>query len=70
ANTVKVDGYTVVDAAIRYDFGAKSPSLKGLEGTLNVTNLFDNDYYASCSSNIYCQFGNGRQVLAGLRYRW
>jgi iron complex outermembrane receptor protein len=69
-NTVKVDGYTLVDAALRYDFGAKYPKLEGLEGTFNVTNLFDKDYYSSCSSNIYCQFGNGRQMLAGLRYRW
>lgn len=70
ANTIKAAGYTVVDAALRYDFGARSPSLKGLEGTLNVNNLFDKTYYASCSSDIYCQFGNGRQVLAGLQYRW
>lgn len=70
ANTVKADAYTLVDAALRYDFGVKTPSLKGLEGTLNVTNLFDKDYYSSCSSNFYCQFGNGRQVLAGLNYKW
>ncbi|MGU3401163.1 TonB-dependent siderophore receptor [Brucellaceae bacterium D45D] len=70
ANTVKADGYTLVDAALRYDFGAKTPELKGLEATLNVTNLFDKDYYSSCSSNFYCQFGNGRQVLAGLNYKW
>lgn len=70
ANTVRADGYTLVDAALRYDFGARNPNLKGLEGTLNVTNLFDKDYYSSCSSDIYCQYGNGRQVLAGLRYKW
>lgn len=70
ANTFKAGGYTLVDAALRYDFGVVSPRLAGLEGTLDVTNLLDRDYYASCSSDIYCQFGNGRQVLAGLRYRW
>lgn len=70
ANKVKADGYTLVDAALRYDFGVKTPSLKGLEGTLNVTNLFNKDYYSSCSSNFYCQFGSGRQVLAGLNYKW
>ncbi|UDL87007.1 TonB-dependent siderophore receptor [Mesorhizobium sp. PAMC28654] len=70
ANTVKADGYTLVDVAMRYDFGAKNPTLKGLEGTLNVTNLLNKTYYSSCSSNIYCQYGNGRQVLAGLRYKW
>ncbi|CAM5477626.1 Ferrichrome outer membrane transporter/phage receptor [Mycolicibacterium aubagnense] len=70
ANTVKADGYTLVDAALRYDFGAKNPNLKGLQGTLNITNLFNKQYYSSCSSNIYCQYGNGREVLAGLNYKW
>ncbi|EIM76523.1 hydroxamate-type ferrisiderophore receptor [Nitratireductor aquibiodomus RA22] len=70
ANTIKADGYALVDLALRYDFGAKNHALKGLEGTFNVTNLFDKEYYSSCSSNIYCQFGNGRQVQAGLRYKW
>jgi iron complex outermembrane receptor protein len=70
ANTVKADGYTLVDASLRYDFGARFASLKGLEGRLNVNNLFDKTYYSSCSSDYYCQYGNGRQILAGLRYRW
>ena len=67
---MKADGYTLVDAALRYDFGAKNPNLKGLQGTLNITNLFNKQYYSSCSSNIYCQYGNGREVLAGLNYKW
>lgn len=70
ANTVKADGYTLLDAALRYDFGAKNPKLNGLQATLNVTNLLDKDYYSSCSSGYYCQYGNGRTVLAGLRYKW
>nr|WP_284739373.1 TonB-dependent siderophore receptor [Rhizobium sp. CG5] len=70
ANTVKADGYTLLDAALRYDFGARNPSLKGLQATLNVTNLLDKEYYSSCSSEYYCQYGNGRTVLAGLRYKW
>ncbi|MCO5733324.1 TonB-dependent siderophore receptor [Rhizobium sp. SSA_523] len=70
ANTVKADGYTLLDAALRYDFGAKNPSLKGLQATLNVTNLLDKAYYSSCSSDYYCQYGNSRTVLAGLKYKW
>ncbi len=69
-NTVKADGYSLLDAALRYDFGARNPNLKGLEGTLNFTNLLDKTYYSSCSSGFYCQYGNGRQILAGMRYRW
>ncbi|MEJ8476934.1 TonB-dependent siderophore receptor [Roseibium algae] len=70
ANTIKVDGYTLFDAALRYDLGTRVPKLDGLQVTLNVTNLFDTDYYSSCSSNFYCQYGNGRLVLAGLKYKW
>jgi iron complex outermembrane receptor protein len=70
ANTIKSAAYTVVDAALRFDLAALHPTLKGAEATLNVTNLFDKDYYTSCSYNLYCQFGSGRQILAGLRYRW
>ncbi len=69
-NTVKASGYTLLDAALRYDLGVKNPSLKGLQATLNVTNLLDTEYYSSCSSEYYCQYGNGRTVLAGLRYKW
>jgi iron complex outermembrane receptor protein len=39
-------------------------------GQINVSNLFDHEYYTSCSYNIYCQFGNRRQWLAGVRYSW
>ncbi len=70
ANKVQADGYTLLDAAVKYDFGAKNPKLKGLEATLNVTNLLNKEYYSSCSSNYYCQYGNGRTVIAGLRYKW
>jgi iron complex outermembrane receptor protein len=38
--------------------------------TLNATNLFDKTYYTSCTSGFYCQYGNGTEVLAGLRYSW
>jgi iron complex outermembrane receptor protein len=70
ANTLRTPSYPVVDAALRYNLAKLDPQLKGTELTLNVTNLFDKEYYSSCSSDIYCQFGNRRQALAGLRYRW
>ncbi|NTG90674.1 TonB-dependent siderophore receptor [Agrobacterium rhizogenes] len=70
ANKVKAEGYTLLDAALKYDFSVKNQKLKGLEATLNVTNLLNKEYYSSCSSNYYCQYGNGRTVLAGLRYKW
>ncbi|WAC27686.1 TonB-dependent siderophore receptor [Ancylobacter sp. SL191] len=70
ANTLEFDGYTLVDAALSYDLSVLNKSLKGFKATLNVTNLLDTEYYSSCSSSYYCQFGNGRLVLAGLRYTW
>lgn len=70
ANSLQTPSYAVVDAALRYDLAMIARELKGAELTLNVTNLFDKEYYSSCSSNIYCQFGNRRLILAGLRYRW
>ncbi|EFH09440.1 TonB-dependent siderophore receptor [Teichococcus cervicalis] len=70
ANTVRAGGYTLVDLAARYDLGKLAPAMTGAQATLNVTNLFDKDYYASCSSTYYCQWGNGARVLGGLRYRW
>ncbi|MFT4116148.1 TonB-dependent siderophore receptor [Bradyrhizobium sp.] len=69
-NSLVTPGYVVFDAAARYDLVNLVRAWKGAELTINVTNLFDKSYYTSCSSNFYCQFGNGRMVLAGLRYRW
>lgn len=70
ANTLKADAYTLVDLALRYDLGAHSPALTGLEATLNVRNLLDETYYSSCSYDIYCQYGEGRVITAGLRKTW
>lgn len=69
-NTVRSPAYTVADLAVRYELAHLIPSLAGAQFTLNVSNLFDKEYYTSCSFNIYCQFGNRRQVLGGLRFAW
>lgn len=69
-NTVRSPAYTVADLAVRYELAQAIPSLAGAQLTLNVSNLFDKEYYTSCSFNIYCQFGNRRQVLGGLRFAW
>ena len=70
ANAFETDGYVLVDAALRYDLERLIPSLSGAAITLNATNLLDEEYYSSCSFNFFCQYGNGRQVLLGLRYMW
>ncbi|MBP2300749.1 TonB-dependent siderophore receptor [Azospirillum picis] len=69
-NSFEVPGYTLADAAVRYDLGALKPALAGAELTLNVSNLFDKEYVSSCSSATACYFGDRRLVLAGVRYKW
>ena len=67
---MKVPAYTLVDAAIRYDFGAREPKLKGLELAVNATNLFNKEYVAACASATQCFLGTGRTVMATLSYKW
>ena len=69
-NSFKVPAVTLVDAAIDYDLGRASPALKGMNVALNVSNLFDKDYLASCFSTSFCYYGYQRSVRASLRYRW
>jgi len=70
ANTIKTAGYTLLDMAVRYDLGKASTSLQGAQATFSVSNLLNTEYYASCSSNYFCQYGNGAQLLAGVQYKW
>jgi len=77
-NDLKVDAYTVVDMDARFDF-----STLGLEGTylqVNVTNLFDEQYYSSIGSRAsatpgqlgysrpFANVGAPRTIMASLRY--
>ncbi|SER11392.1 iron complex outermembrane recepter protein [Faunimonas pinastri] len=64
-NTVKVDGHTVVDAALCYQV-TKKASL-----AVNATNLFDKEYISSVdtySNNAY--YGDRRTVKATFKYTW
>ena len=63
ANTLEVDGATLVDAALFYDWRSF-----GLEA--RAENLFDNTYVATCSSAAACFFGSERQATVTLTYRW
>jgi len=68
ANTLKAPSVTLVDAAIRYDFGRANPALNGLQLAVHVGNLFDKHYY-SCAG-LSCSEGFARAVQATVRYRW
>ncbi len=73
-SVIEVPAYTLVDAAISYDFGARTPSLEGMKLSVTATNLFDKHYVASCSNTqtalSSCYYGTGREVKATLSYKW
>lgn len=60
-NTRKSDAYTTVDAALRYGRGA-------VEGSVNVTNLFDEAYHPICYAGGGCTQGEARTVQAMLSF--
>ncbi len=66
-NSVKVPGFTLVDAALRYDIGQ-------IRLALNAKNLFDKRYVGSCFSFVgsptSCTFGAARTVVGTARYRF
>lgn len=61
-NTFKVPGYTLVDAAIRYETGP-------WRVTLNVSNLAD-ETFATCSTDVACFYGQERTLIGTVRYRF
>lgn len=70
-NAFQVPSYTVVDASVSYDLGYARPDLKGWKAQINVTNLADRYYIASClTTPAYCGPGQGRTVLGTLKYSW
>ena len=68
ANTETVPDYTLVDATLGYDLG--QVGLDGVDTRLNVSNLLDEDYVASCNSLEYCYFGAERGITASVHYRF
>jgi iron complex outermembrane recepter protein len=60
----KVDGYTLMEAALGYRFGG-SAFLEGLEVQLNATNLLDEEYVSTIGSNGFVRAGDSQTLLAG-----
>jgi iron complex outermembrane receptor protein len=66
ANTVKVPSFTVYDAALHYAW-------QKFRFGLNVQNLADKEYAATCfqrSGADFCTFGESRTVRATVNYQW
>ncbi len=62
-NTFNAPAYTVVDAMARYD-------IDSWRFSVNVTNLFDNQYVVGCFNLVQCNVGRVRTVLGRVSYRW
>ncbi|RKP57573.1 TonB-dependent siderophore receptor [Pararobbsia silviterrae] len=69
-NTLYTTSATLIDIALRYDLGRAFRSMHGWTATLNVSNLLDRQYIASCQNDLMCTWGEGRLVLAGVKYQW
>lgn len=62
ADNTAVGSYTLVDAMVGYEFA------DGWQAQLNVNNLTDKEYVASCE--YWCYYGESRSVIGSVRYRW
>lgn len=68
ANSFKVKPYTLVDAVMRYDLARVG--LPGSNVALNINNLLDRHYVASCMSGYACYWGRDRRIIATMTFRY
>ncbi|AIR65266.1 ferrichrome porin FhuA [Cedecea neteri] len=68
ANTFKVGSAAVMDAVVKYDLGRFG--LNGSSIAVNVNNLLDREYVASCFATYGCFWGAERQVVATATFRF
>ncbi|MFJ2367541.1 TonB-dependent siderophore receptor [Pseudomonas sp. NPDC087697] len=71
ANTANghVGSYTVYDAAVHYDLSRVSPALAGVSVEVTARNLFNKDYLSTCDGT-WCYYGDERNVVAAVNYKW
>ncbi|QCP87252.1 TonB-dependent siderophore receptor [Cereibacter sphaeroides] len=70
ANSFDVGDVTLLDVVFGYDLGAVNPQLEDLSARVNVQNLTDEFYTASCASAYACFVGSERTVKASIDYRF
>lgn len=61
-DAITVPDYTVGDAMASYDFN------RHWNAQINVNNITDEEYVASC--DYWCYYGESRSVIGSLKYRW
>ncbi|MGP9768165.1 TonB-dependent siderophore receptor [Halomonas sp. AOP13-D3-9] len=62
ADNTEVDSYTLLDAMVGYEFA------DGWQAQVNVNNLTDKEYVASCE--YWCYYGESRSVIGSVKYSW
>lgn len=67
-NTFTVPSVWLGDMSLRYPLAAISPELAGFELGLNVNNITNKSYVASCTSPLYCSIGADRTLSAVVNY--
>lgn len=68
SDKTKNDATFYVDAAISYDFGAVNEKYDGLVASFRVNNIA-NKRNTVCEEG-YCYLGEGRNIMASLKYNW
>lgn len=68
ANTFKVGSAAVMDAVVKYDLARFG--MAGSNIAVNVNNLLDREYVASCFETYGCFWGAERQVVATATFRF
>lgn len=68
ANSFEVGSAAVMDAVVKYDLGRFG--LNGSSIAVNVNNLLDREYVASCFQTYGCFWGAERQVVATATFRF
>lgn len=68
ANSFKVGSAAVLDAVVKYDLGRFG--MNGSSVAVNVNNLLDREYVASCFATYGCFWGAERQVVATATFRF
>jgi iron complex outermembrane receptor protein len=63
ANTLVVPSVVLGDATIHYEW-------QNWRAALNVINIADKTYVASCASDTSCFYGDRRRATASLSYKW
>ncbi|WGI24485.1 TonB-dependent siderophore receptor [Halomonas alkaliantarctica] len=62
--SIDVPSYTVGDAMASYDIN------ESWTAQLNVNNITNEEYVASCESDFWCYYGESRSVIGSVKYSW